>query len=61
MTNFSDIPFFLTVVEEGSFSRAAEKLGLTNSAVSKRVSALEKHLQVKLLNRTTRKLELTES
>jgi DNA-binding transcriptional LysR family regulator len=61
MRNFSDIPIFLTVVEEKSFTKAAEKLGLTNSAVSKRVSTLEKHLKVKLLNRTTRKLDLTEA
>ncbi len=60
-TNFSDIPVFLTVVEENSFTRAAERLGLTNSAVSKRVSNLEKHLNVKLLNRTTRRIELTEA
>lgn len=60
-TNFIDIPIFLTVVEENSFTRAAEKLGLTSSAVSKRVSNLEKHLNVKLLNRTTRRIELTEA
>jgi DNA-binding transcriptional LysR family regulator len=61
MANFIDIPVFLTVVEENSFTRAAEKLGLTNSAVSKRVSNLEKHLNVKLLIRTTRRIELTEA
>lgn len=61
MENFVDIPIFLAVVEENSFTRAAEKLGLTSSAVSKRVSNLEEHLKVKLLNRTTRKVELTES
>ncbi len=61
MENFVDIPIFLAVVEENSFTRAAEKLGLTSSAVSKRVSNLEEHLNVKLLNRTTRKVELTES
>ncbi len=61
MKNFNDILIFLTVVEENSFTRAAEKLDLTNSAVSKRVSNLEKQLNVKLLNRTTRKIELTES
>ncbi|PCJ39778.1 MAG: hypothetical protein COA71_12895 [SAR86 cluster bacterium] len=59
--NFNDIPIFLTVVEESSFSRAAEKLGLTNSAVSKRVSNLERHINIKLLNRTTRKVGLTEA
>ncbi len=44
-----------------AFTRAAEKLGLTSSAVSKRVSILEQHLNVKLLNRTTRKVALTEA
>ncbi len=61
MENLADIPVFLAVVEESSFTKAAERLGLTSSAVSKRVSILEQHLNVKLLNRTTRKVELTES
>ncbi|MDC1437205.1 LysR family transcriptional regulator, partial [Gammaproteobacteria bacterium] len=61
MENLVDIPIFLAVVEESSFTRAGEKLGLTSSAVSKRISNLEEHLKVKLLKRTTRKVELTES
>lgn len=61
MSEISAIPVFLAVIEEKSFSRAAEKLGITTSAVSRRISALEKHLGVKLLNRTTRSLDLTES
>jgi len=61
LKNFNDIPIFIAVVKEKSFSRAAGKLGLSVSAVSKRVSALERHLSVKLLNRTTRKLNLTEA
>ena len=51
---------FARVVEQGSFSAAAEQLGLTASAVSRQVAALEKALSVKLLERTTRKLRLTE-
>jgi len=61
MKDFSSIPVFLAVVEEHSFSKAAETLGITTSAVSKRVSNLESNLGVKLLHRTTRKLRLTES
>tara|TARA_R110000772_G_scaffold209110_3_gene319652 strand:+ start:487 stop:1395 length:909 start_codon:yes stop_codon:yes gene_type:complete len=61
MQDFSAIPIFIAVVEEKSFSRAAERLGITTSAVSKRVSGLEAKLNVKLLTRTTRKLSLTES
>jgi DNA-binding transcriptional LysR family regulator len=51
---------FAKVVELGSFSAAAEQLGLTASAVSRQVATLEKALAVKLLERTTRKLRLSE-
>lgn len=51
---------FAKVVELGSFSAAAEHLGLTASAVSRQVAALEQALSVKLLERTTRKLRVTE-
>jgi DNA-binding transcriptional LysR family regulator len=51
---------FRRVVEIGSFSKAAEQLWLSNAAVSKHVRALEKHLGVELLARTTRSMELTE-
>lgn len=59
METFSAIPVFIAVVENGSFSKAAEKLGTSKSAVSKRVSVLENTLGVKLLHRTTRRLSLT--
>lgn len=61
MDTFSTIPIFTAVVELGSFSAASRKLGITKSAVSKRISALETHLGAKLIQRTTRKLSLTES
>jgi len=57
----SAIPIFIAVVENKSFSRAAEKLGITKSAVSKRITQLEQHLGVKLLSRSTRQLSLTEA
>lgn len=55
-----EITIFVAVVECGSFSRAAEQLGLANSAVSRAVKKLESKLSVSLLNRTTRQLSLTE-
>ncbi|CAG8999752.1 MAG: HTH-type transcriptional regulator DmlR [Candidatus Celerinatantimonas neptuna] len=61
MDNFSTIPFFIAVVETGSFSAAARKLSMTKSAVSKRISQLEADLGVRLIHRTTRKLSLTEA
>ncbi|MEH6608708.1 MAG: LysR substrate-binding domain-containing protein [Halioglobus sp.] len=61
MQNISAIPVFTCVIEEGSFSKAAGKLGITKSAVSKRISGLEAQLGVKLLQRSTRKLSLTEA
>ena len=52
---------FSRVVELGSFVRAAEKLGLSTTAVSRHISDLENHLGTRLLQRTTRKLHLTEA
>ena len=51
---------FITVATEGSFSRAAGRLDLSPQLVSKYVSWLEEHLGTRLLNRTTRKVSLTE-
>ncbi len=51
---------FSHVVRSGSFSAAAERLDTSTGQVSRRVAALESHLHVKLLNRTTRRLALTE-
>jgi DNA-binding transcriptional LysR family regulator len=52
---------FAQVVEAKSFSAAADKLGMSKSLASRHVSALERSLAVKLLNRSTRKLSLTEA
>jgi DNA-binding transcriptional LysR family regulator len=52
---------FAQVVESRSFSAAAEKLHMSKSLASRHVSALEKALTVKLLNRSTRKLSLTDA
>jgi DNA-binding transcriptional LysR family regulator len=50
----------LQAADSGSFSAAARALNLTPAAVSKNVAALEAHLKVRLFNRTTRQLSLTE-
>ncbi len=52
---------FAQVVEAKSFSAAADKLGVSKSLASRQVSVLERALSVKLLNRSTRKLSLTEA
>ncbi|GAB3046307.1 LysR family transcriptional regulator [Acinetobacter apis] len=56
-----EMAVFVKVVDTGSFSEAARQLGQTPSAVSRAVSRLERALAVKLLQRTTRKLGLSES
>ncbi|GMR08785.1 MAG: LysR family transcriptional regulator [Gammaproteobacteria bacterium] len=58
---FTDFQAFVTVVERGSFTAAAEQIGLAKSMISRRISKLESHLGAKLLNRTTRRLSLTDS
>lgn len=52
---------FVRVVELGNFSAAARQAGVARSVVTRQVAALEKHLGVKLLNRTTRRLSLTSA
>jgi len=59
-THSDELAVFVQVVESGSFSRAAERLGLANSAVSRTVKRLEDKLSANLLNRTTRQPRLTE-
>src|SRR3954464_12496133 len=61
MDRLSAMQVFAQVVESGSFAKAAERLGLSTSAASRHVAELEAHLQTRLLNRTTRRVSLTES
>jgi DNA-binding transcriptional LysR family regulator len=61
MDRFSAMQVFSQVVESGSFSTAAAKLGVSATAASRQVADLESHLGTRLLNRTTRKVSLTES
>jgi DNA-binding transcriptional LysR family regulator len=58
--NIEHIFTFIKVVESGSFTAAADLLGLSKSVVSKHVSALEDVLQAQLIKRTTRKLNVTD-
>ena len=61
MDHFHALTAFVRVVEAGSFARAAERLDRSVSAVSRSVADLEAHLGARLLNRTTRRLSLTET
>lgn len=61
MDRLAAMTAFAEVVEYGSFTAAAERLRLPKSTVSKQVAALERHLGVRLLDRTTRRLALTEA
>lgn len=56
-----DMAVFVDLVNAMSFTRAAERLGIPKSSVSRRVAQLERVIGVRLLNRTTRRLELTEA
>ena len=56
----NDLLIFSRVVDEGSFTAAADRLGLPKSTVSRRLSQLEERLGERLLLRTTRRLSITE-
>lgn len=59
--NLDGMTVFARVVEERSFSGAARKQGMSKSAVSKHITKLEDNLGIRLLNRTTRRLSLTDA
>lgn len=61
MDRLQSMRVFQQVVEEGGFAAAARKLGLATAVVSRLVSDLEEHLGVRLLQRTTRSLSLTQA
>lgn len=60
MDKLAAMTTLVTVVNAGSFTHAAEVLGLPKARISQRIADLERHLSVRLLNRTTRSLSLTE-
>src|ERR1700738_2950180 len=61
MRPISEMAVFIEVVDQGSFSAAARRLGLASSVVADRVKGLERRLGVRLLARTTRRQSLTEA
>ena len=61
MELLNDMTLFVAVVKARGFRRAAEATGVPNSTLSRRISTLEKAIGLRLLNRTTRKFELTEA
>ena len=61
MNRFENMDTFIRVVEAGSISGAADRLGVAKSAVSRRLKELEKHLGVELFHRTTRQMNLTDT
>lgn len=60
MDRLDALKVFCCVVEAGAFSRAADRLGISTSSVTNQVASLENHFRVKLLNRTTRRMSLTD-
>lgn len=58
--DLNDLQIFAKVVEAKSFTAAGKRLGVPRSTISRRIAALERRLGVRLLHRTTRKLELTD-
>ncbi|MGF1755932.1 LysR family transcriptional regulator [Vibrio makurazakiensis] len=60
MNNLNDMMVFATVVEQGSFTAAAESMGLPKSNISRKISRLEENLGIRLLERSTRTQHLTE-
>ncbi|WP_245537396.1 LysR family transcriptional regulator [Thiocystis violascens] len=61
MDDFNDLVYFASVVEHHGFSAAARATGVEKTRLSRRVAALEGRLGVRLLQRSTRSLALTEA
>ena len=61
MEQFSALRLFISVVDTGSFSAGGELLGISTSVVSRGIAALEAELGIRLLKRSTRRVELTEA
>ena len=59
-THSDELTLFVAVVEAGSFTKAAETLDISRATVTQSIQQLEAHLRIKLLNRTTRKVNVTK-
>src|SRR6201996_6499272 len=60
-TEFAELRAFVAVAERQNFARAAEHLGMVPSSISQTIKSLEDRLGIRLLNRTTRKVSLTDA
>lgn len=60
MANLRRLLYFVSVIETGSFTAAADRLGITKAVVSQQVARLEQEFRASLLVRTTRKVQATE-
>ena len=60
-TEFAEMAAFVAIAERRSFAKAATHLGAARSTLSQNIRALEERLRVRLLNRTTRSVSLTEA
>ncbi len=61
MENLNDLPYFVAVVQNGGFSAATRATGIEKTRLSRRIAALEERLGVRLLQRNTRHIALTEA
>ncbi|WP_122858427.1 LysR family transcriptional regulator, partial [Pseudomonas viridiflava] len=61
MLDLNDVALFVQVVRNGSFAQAARQLGVPSNTVSRRVQQLEEQLGARLLQRSTRKLVVTQT
>ncbi|MEO1017382.1 MAG: LysR substrate-binding domain-containing protein [Pseudomonadota bacterium] len=61
MDLFTALRVFTTVVDDGGFAKAARRMGMATSSITRQVNALEGHLGTRLLNRSTRRLTLTDA
>lgn len=61
VNHLNDMALFVEVVKAKGFRNAADTIGIPNSTLSRRISELEKSIGLRLLHRTTRKIELTEA
>ena len=61
MDELKSIRSFVKVVEAGSFAEAARQEGIAKSVITKRINQLESHMEMELLQRSTRKMSLTDT
>lgn len=61
MMDLNDVALFVQVIRAGSFAEAARRLGVPPNSASRRIQELERHLGVRLMQRSTRKLTLTDA